>query len=57
MWQIRYAYALLKRTEVGAGYSQRKNSANANYNLGNVSGTVSPGSDAHAYAVFMKHRF
>jgi predicted porin len=56
-WQIRYAYALSKRTEAGVGISRLKNKTNANYEMGGASTTVSNGSDAHAYAVFMSHRF
>jgi predicted porin len=56
-WSVRYVYSLSKRTEAGVGYSQLKNKANANYEVGGVSTTVSPGSDGHAYAVFMAHRF
>lgn len=57
MWQIRYVYALSKRTEVTAGYSRTNNKANANYETGGASTTQFAGSDSSALAVAVRHSF
>ncbi len=57
MWQIRYVYALSKRTEVTAGYSRTNNRANATYETGGSNSTQFPGTDSSAIAVALRHSF
>ncbi len=57
MWQIRYVYALSKRTEVTAGYSRTNNRANATYETGGSNSTQFAGADSSAFAVAFRHRF
>jgi len=57
MWQIRYVYAMSKRTELTVGYSRTDNKANAIYETGGASTTQFKGLDSSAYAVAVKHSF
>ncbi len=57
MWQIRYVYALSKRTEFTAGYSRTNNRANATYETGGSDSTQFRGSDSSAFAIAIRHSF
>jgi predicted porin len=57
LMQIRYVYALSKRSEVTAGYSRTNNRANAIYETGGSSTTQFPGSDSNAFAIAVRHTF
>ena len=57
MWQIRYVYALSKRTEFTAGYSRTNNKANATYETGGARSVQFAGSDSSALAVAIRHSF
>ena len=56
LWQVKYSYALSKRTKLAAGYVKLSNDNNANYSLG---GTARPanGENQDAFAVSVDHRF
>jgi predicted porin len=57
MWQIRYVYAVSKRTEFNVGYSRTNNRANGIYETGGASTTQFNGADSNAFAIAMRHSF
>ncbi len=55
-YQIRYVYAMSKRTEVNVGYVKINNDKNARYQLGGLSANGA-GQDQSAFAINMTHSF
>jgi predicted porin len=57
MYQIRYVYALSKRTELTVGASRTVNAKNAVYETGGSTTVQLKGSDSSAYGFGMRHSF
>ncbi len=55
-WQIRYVYAMSKRTEFTAGYSKIDNDLFANYQMGGTAAN-NAGSSISAFALGLTHKF
>lgn len=64
MWQVSYAYALSKRTNINASYVQINNDSNAHYDfwhpsqqIGAQGGGLPNGADPRMFAIGMQHSF